>query len=121
TFPQDVRAISGSRGTMWVSTVDTVWRIRGNTAAPFDRPNGLPSDKAFAILDDGRGTMWMTSNKGLRAARIADLDAFADGRLSVLRSRLFDATDGMTSAECMLAGPGAVRLANGTVWFATTA
>jgi len=121
TPPQDVRAITGSRGTMWVSTVATVWRIRGDKAVPFDRPNGLPSDKAFAILDDGRGTMWMTSNKGLRAARIADLDAFADGRLAILPSRLFGASDGMVSAECMLAGPGAARLADGTLWFSTTA
>jgi signal transduction histidine kinase/ligand-binding sensor domain-containing protein/DNA-binding response OmpR family regulator len=119
--PQDVRAIAGVHGSMWVSTVATVWRIRGNTASPFDRPNGLPSDKAFAILDDGRGTLWMTSNKGLRAAKIADLDAFADGRLSVLPSRLFGASDGMVSAECMLASPGGIRLADGTVWFSTTA
>ena len=63
----------------------------------------------------------MTSNKGLRAARISDLDAFADGRLAVLPSRLFSTSDGMVSAECMLASPGAVRLRNGTVWFPTTA
>jgi signal transduction histidine kinase/DNA-binding response OmpR family regulator len=120
--PHDVRAIAaGSNGAMWVSTVATVWRLRGNTAIPFDRPNGLPSDKAFAILDDGRGSLWMTSNKGLRTAKIADLDAFADGHLAVLPSRLFGASDGMKSAECMLAGPGAVRLADGTVWFSTTA
>ena len=119
--PRDVRVITpGPGGSMWVSTVATVWRIRGDTAFTFDRPNGLPRDKAFAILDDGRGTLWMTSNKGLRAAKIADLDAFADGRLAVLPSRLFGASDGMASAECMLAGPGAVRLADGTVWFSTT-
>src|SRR6188472_2951757 len=118
TPPHDVRAIAGgSRGSMWVSTAGTVWRIRGDTAAPLGRPNGLPADKAFAILDDGRGSLWMTSNKGLRTAKIADLDAFADGRLAVLPSRLFGASDGMTSAECMLAGPGALRLADGTVWF----
>jgi signal transduction histidine kinase len=63
----------------------------------------------------------MTSNKGIRAAKIADLDAFADGRLAVLPSRLFGASDGMISAECMLAAPGALRLADGTLWFATTA
>ncbi len=120
--PHDVRVISsGTGGAIWVSTVTTVWRIRGNTATALDRPNGLPSDKAFAILDDGRGTLWMTSNKGLRAAKIADLDAFADGRLASLPSRLFGASDGMTSAECMLASPGAVRLTDGTVWFSTIA
>ena len=122
TPPQDVRAIAaGPHGSMWVSTTATVWRVRGNTAVALDRPNGLPSDKAFAILDDGAGTLWMTSNKGLRAARISDLDAFADGRLAVLPSRLFGTSDGMVSAECMLASPGAVRLRNGTVWFPTTA
>jgi signal transduction histidine kinase/CheY-like chemotaxis protein/streptogramin lyase len=119
--PHDVRAIiGGPRGSMWVSTTDTVWRIRGRTAIPFDRPNGLPSDKAFAILDDGAGTLWMTSNKGVRAAGVDDLDAFADGRLAAVPSRLFGAPDGMISAECMLASPGAVRLADGTVWFSTT-
>jgi signal transduction histidine kinase/ligand-binding sensor domain-containing protein/CheY-like chemotaxis protein len=119
--PRDVRVITpGPGGSMWVSTVATVWRIRGDTAFIFDRPHGLPSDKVFAILDDGRGSLWMTSNKGLRAAKIADLDAFADGRLAVLPSRLFGASDGMSSAECMLAAPGAVRLADGTVWFSTT-
>ena len=120
--PHDVRAItSAPGGSMWLSTAATVWRLRGDTAFPFARPNGLPSDKAFSILDDGRGTLWMTSNKGLRAAKIADLEAFADGRLAVLPSRLFGVSDGMTSAECMLAGPGAARLASGTLWFATTA
>jgi signal transduction histidine kinase/ligand-binding sensor domain-containing protein/CheY-like chemotaxis protein len=119
--PHDVRAIAAApSGSLWVSTTATVWRVRGAAAVPLDRPNGLPSDKAFAILDDGAGTLWMTSNKGLRAARIADLDAFADGRLAVLPSRLFGASDGMVSAECMLASPGAARLADGTVWFSTT-
>jgi signal transduction histidine kinase/ligand-binding sensor domain-containing protein/CheY-like chemotaxis protein len=122
TPPHDVSAMAaGPHGSMWVSTTTTVWRIRGNTATPLDRPNGLPPDKAFAILDDGAGTLWMTSNKGLRAARISDLDAFADGRLAVLPSRLFGASDGMASPECMLASPGAVRLDDGTVWFSTTA
>ena len=116
--PPDVRAIvAGPHGSMWVSTTATVWRVRGNTAVPLDRPNGLPSDKAFAILDDGAGTLWMTSNKGLRAASISDLDAFADGRLAVLPSRLFGTSDGMVSAECMLASPGRRAAGNGTVWF----
>ena len=120
--PLDVSAIvAAPHGSMWVSTTTAVWRVRGNTAVSLNRPNGLPSDKAFAILDDGAGRLWMTSNKGVRAARISDLEAFADGRLAVLPSRLFGTSDGMTSAECMLAGPGAVRLANGTVWFSTTA
>jgi signal transduction histidine kinase/CheY-like chemotaxis protein/ligand-binding sensor domain-containing protein len=119
--PHDVRAIiGGPHDSMWVSTTTTVWRIRGRTAIPLDRPNGLPSDKAFAILDDRAGTLWMTSNKGVRAARIDDLDAFADGRLAVVPSRLFGTPDGMISAECMLANPGAVRLADGTLWFSTT-
>jgi hypothetical protein len=30
-----------------------VWRIRGNVATPLYRANGLPSDKVFAIVDDG--------------------------------------------------------------------
>jgi signal transduction histidine kinase/CheY-like chemotaxis protein/ligand-binding sensor domain-containing protein len=120
--PHDVRAIAaGPHGSMWVSTTATVWRVRGKAAFPFDRRNGLPRDKAFAIVDDGAGTLWMTSNKGVRAARVDDLDAFADGRLAAVPSRLFSTPDGMISAEGMLASPGAVRLVDGTVWFATTA
>src|SRR5206468_10518506 len=44
-----------------------------------------------------------------------------DGRPGALSSRLFGGSDGMVSAECMLAAPGATRLADGTLWFATTA
>ncbi|MEO6235609.1 MAG: two-component regulator propeller domain-containing protein [Vicinamibacterales bacterium] len=122
TPPTDVRAMaSGPDASIWVSTTTSLWRIRGTTTAALDAPHGLPSDKAFALLDDGRGTLWMTSNKGLRAARIADLDAFADGRLAAVPSRLFGASDGMASAECMLAGLGAARIADGSLWFATTA
>ena len=52
--PHEVNAIvAGPDGSMWVGTGATVWRIRGNAAMPLDRPNGLPSDKVFAILDDG--------------------------------------------------------------------
>jgi signal transduction histidine kinase/ligand-binding sensor domain-containing protein/ActR/RegA family two-component response regulator len=121
TPPHDVRVITpGPGGSLWVGTSATVWRIRGGTAVRLDRTGGLPRDRAFAILDDGRGTFWITSNKGLRAVKIADLDAFADGRLTAVQSRLFGVSDGMASAECMLAAPGAVRLADGTLWFSTT-
>ena len=118
--PRDVRAITAApRGRCGSAPP----RPRGAYAAhsvPFDRPKGLPATRRLPSwttpaerLDDVQ--------QGVRAARTDDLDAFADGRLAVLPSRLFGASDGMTSAECMLAGPGAVRLADGTVWFSTTA
>ena len=41
--PHDVRAITpGPAGSMWLSTAATVWRLRGNTAMPFDRAQRPP-------------------------------------------------------------------------------
>ncbi|MRR13428.1 GGDEF domain-containing protein, partial [bacterium] len=72
------------------------------------------------ILDDGKGSLWMTCNKGVCRVSRAELEAVADGRAASLRSVGFGTSDGMRSASA--AGgqqPAGFVAADGRLWFPT--
>jgi signal transduction histidine kinase len=69
-------------------------------------------ERVIGILEDADGNLWISSNTGVY--RVADAGAAS---LSVMR---FGVADGMRISECSSGGhPAAVRLKDGTLWFAT--
>ena len=89
-----------SEGTLWLGTNNGLNRYKDGKFTTFTTGNGLFDDAIFLILDDHRGNLWMTSNRGVFRVAISDLNAFAEGKSSLIRSFSYGVADGMKSKEC---------------------
>ncbi len=82
---------------------------------------GLPGDTLYQILDDGRGFLWLTSNRGVARVAKAALTAFASGR-GDLPLTVYGVADGMDSAECNgQVQPAGWQGRDGRLWLPTVA
>ncbi|MBN6151648.1 diguanylate cyclase [Xanthomonas sp. AmX2] len=84
---------------LWVASDRGLLRLQDGRFRVYDHRAGLPRDKLFRILDDGRGYLWLSSNQGVfRVAResFAQLDA---GRRAQLAVDLVDRSDGMPGSQ----------------------
>ena len=88
-------------GTLWIGTYDGgLNRFADGTFVHIRKRNGLYDDGVFAILDDGEGRFWMSSNRGVHSVARSELDAFASGALRAVSSRAWRSADGMPASEC---------------------
>ena len=83
---------------------------------------GLYANGIHQIVADGLGNLWMSSNRGIFRARLADLDAVADGRLARLDPVAYTERDGMPTREANGSVQDAgFRDRQGRIWFPTQA
>jgi len=88
-------------GTLWIGTNGGgLVRLKNGKFTSFTTRNGLFDDVVFQILDDGRGNLWMSSDKGLFRASKAQLNAFARGLIHSIHCVSYGTSDGMKSKEC---------------------
>lgn len=108
-------------GTLWLGTVGMgVVRLRGADAVAITTDQGLYDDGIWAIVDDGRGNLWMSGDRGLFRVARSELDAVADGDLPMLSSVAYGVDDGMRDSEANGTGkPSGLRTSDGRLWFAT--
>jgi diguanylate cyclase (GGDEF)-like protein len=112
---------SDGEGGVWVGTsgnglghVD----LKSGAARSLARRDGLHDDVVFQVTDSG-SDLWMTSNRGLyRVARDRVLSAMR-GKAADLSGTVYASSDGLPSAECNAAFPGALRTRDGRLWVAT--
>ncbi len=114
-------ALDTAGGGVWIGTSGGgLGRLdlKTGTVRSLLRRNGLHDDVVFQVVDDGTD-LWLTSNRGLyRVARDRVL-AEMNGTKSDLSGTVYSSTDGMPSAECNAAFPGATRTRDGRLWVAT--
>jgi signal transduction histidine kinase/ligand-binding sensor domain-containing protein len=142
-LPNDiVFALHESDAGLWVGTDSGLALLRrdadGRIAlhgpiATFSIDDGLFDDKIFRILADRRGTLWMSSNRGIHRVREADLLALAAGRggrpgaaprgartTDKVRSIGYTRADGMRATQCNGASyPAGWAARDGHLWFPT--
>ena len=108
-------------GAIWVGTYDGgLNRIAKGRITVVQKKDGLFDNGVFAIVDDGLGHFWMTSNRGIYRTRQADLNEFAAGRRRIVHSVGYGVEDGMLSPDCNgNAQPPASRTSDGQLWFPT--
>jgi signal transduction histidine kinase/ligand-binding sensor domain-containing protein/CheY-like chemotaxis protein len=108
-------------GTLWTGTYgDGLYRFRNETATHYSVKNGLFDDVVFQIVDDGRGHLWLTSNRGISRVSKRQLDQVAEGTLRRLTPAVYGIADGMASAECNgNAQPAGLRSTDAALWFPT--
>jgi diguanylate cyclase (GGDEF)-like protein len=110
----------GADGALWLPTGGKgLCRFKDGKWSAIGHAQGMPDD-VFHVLEDARGQYWISSHYGVVRVASGDLTAVADGRLSSLRTVVFDTADGLRSHECMDGGPGATKSRDGVLWFATS-
>jgi signal transduction histidine kinase/ligand-binding sensor domain-containing protein len=120
-FPRAVYAFhEGRGGSTLIGTRDSGllrYREREGAIGRLTEREGLFNDTVYTILEDGRGRLWMSSDKGVYAVAIDELDAFFEGERSAVVSVGYDVLDGMPSRECD--GPAGARGPDGRLYFPT--
>ena len=111
-----------SAGVIWVASNGGVSKwLNGGGFMTFGRGHGLPDTSVRAVASDLDGTLWIGGVSGLVGIKPSELDiAAADPRHKV-RYRLLDFSDGLKGVVDRRGLPNTMRLANGTLWFRTTA
>lgn len=107
-------------GGFWVGTNGQgLGRWDGSRFRSFPGVAGIPRE-IDAMLDDGAGSLWMTSDRGIARAAIADLEQAGAGRGGAVAVVSYGAADGLPSLATGGAGsPAAWRLTDGRLCFAT--
>jgi signal transduction histidine kinase/ligand-binding sensor domain-containing protein len=120
-----VEALYEDKSTvLWVGTYDDgLYRLAhgssGIEVTRYTTADGLYSNRAYEILEDERGYMWMSCDLGLYRVRKQELNDFAAGRISQVISTHFGESDGLPG-ECSEGGPSmAFKAHDGRLWFAT--
>lgn len=118
-------------GTLWIGTAKGLSQMRRAspsnsqplipTVASFPIRAGLLDDAIVEILEDDLENLWLATRQGVFQVSRKDLNAFVDGGISRIPSRVFGRPDGMISPVCVgVAKPSAVKSKDGRLWFATT-
>ena len=79
--------------------------------------HGLPDNSISRILDDRRGRMWISTNRGVAVFDRSALEAAADGRVRMLAPVVFGPERGV--AEANFGSPAGFADADGRLWFGT--
>jgi diguanylate cyclase (GGDEF)-like protein len=108
-------------GTLWFGTWSQgLHRLRDGHLARYTTASGLYDDVAWSVLDDGRGYLWMGSNRGIYRVAKKDLDDYAARRIATIACKVYGTADGMRRRETNWGSPAAIRARDGRLWFGTT-
>jgi ligand-binding sensor domain-containing protein/signal transduction histidine kinase len=105
--------------TLWVGTKDG--GLNRSSANGFTSINlhDLPRE-IDAIVEDARGYLWLTSNRGIVRILASELRACGEGTRCSPHIATYGSSDGMPTEETSSTGhPGAWRTTDGHLWFAT--
>src|SRR4029453_16834095 len=84
------------------------------------RRDGLFDDVQYQILEDGRGSLWMSCSRGIFEVPRRQLEEFAGGTRDSVTSISYGRADGMRSAECSgFTQPAGWKARDGRLWFPT--
>ncbi|HEY8460316.1 MAG TPA: ATP-binding protein, partial [Blastocatellia bacterium] len=108
-------------GSLWIGSYDGgLTRFKDGRFTRYTTKEGLFNDGVFQILEDSRGNLWMSCNRGIYRVSKHELNEFADGRRSSITSIAYGRSDGMLNPECNGGRwPAGVRTRDGKLWFPT--
>jgi len=117
------------RGDVWLGTEGSgLCRLEMSTGRPFSEAplqclgprDGLADPFVSSIAPDGRGHLWLSSNRGLHAVRQGDLQDRLDGRIDRFSTVSLGRRDGMIEPETNgVRKPSVARAPDGSLWYPT--
>jgi len=110
-----------SGGRIWATTrANGLALIEDGGVRVVDHRHGLPALPLYSAIDDGRGSMWLSSPAGLFQVQRPLLEDVVTGRRTRLAVNSWGQEDGMRTIECQNVGyPSAWKDSRGDLWFAT--
>ena len=107
-------------GTLWIAEYGGgMWRFRDGKFKAITTKDGLPNNLPDAILGDGNGNLWVSSDRNIFRFSLKELNDSADGRISSISPVSYGLAEGMRSSECNSGSPGGWRTTDGRIWFPT--
>src|SRR5271165_2252517 len=103
-------------GSVWATTLEKVVRWKDGVRRDLTTRNGLPCDGIFAALIDSRESLWLYSRCGIIVIERSQLDGWSEHPDSLVRFRLFDASDGVQPGLTPLK-PQVTQSRDGRLWF----
>jgi signal transduction histidine kinase/ligand-binding sensor domain-containing protein len=108
----------GADGALWAATDGGLSRIKDGHVTTLSGKNALPCDKVVATIEDNDHSIWLNLACGLVRIAQAELDAWIADPNRVLKTTIFDTSDGVRSHA---AGGGfqplMTKSGDGRIWF----
>ncbi|MBK5256374.1 MAG: diguanylate cyclase, partial [Vicinamibacteria bacterium] len=111
--------LEDERGVLWIGGMG-LGRLEHGRLVRFGAALGFAERRVHAMLRDGLGNLWISTNTGIYRVRLDDLDAFAKGAAPKPHFEPFRESEGVSAAEGNGGSqPAAWRTQDGRLWFAT--
>jgi signal transduction histidine kinase/ligand-binding sensor domain-containing protein len=114
----------GDDGSLWISTVGGLSRLKNNRLATITSRNGLPCDTVHWAVEDDENSMWLYTACGLVRIAHSELNAWVaavdkgQDKTPVIQVTVFDSSDGVGSlSEPDHYHPGVAKTPDGKIWF----
>jgi len=115
----DVTAILCEDQHVWVGTADgSLHLVRNDRALALPIKGGVSSGHALQILDDNRGSIWMTGERGITRLERSELLKVANSNVAAATARVYDFRDGFGRWEFQgVSQSSGIRRADGSLAF----
>ena len=108
----------GSRGSLWAATEGGLSRLKDGHISTLTGKNGLPCDAVQWSMEDDDHAIWLYMSCGLARIERSELDAWVSDPKHVVKTTVFDATDGVRSQAHLNSNtPPVTKSTDGKIWF----
>ena len=108
----------GPNGGLWAATEGGLSRIKDEHIATMTQKNGLPCDDVHWSMEDADHAVWLYMPCGLVRIARSELDTWINDPKYVLKTTVFDNSDGVRSVGVYgAAGPHVTKSPDGRIWF----
>jgi signal transduction histidine kinase/ligand-binding sensor domain-containing protein len=111
----------GRDGTLWAGSDAGLLAVRGGAVRRMGRPEGLPDDAVYQVLEDGGGDLWLSGERGVARVARRQVEDLLAGRRGQLEPYVYGTADGLPAAQGSRGSqPSGVVSRSGRVLIATT-
>ena len=106
-------------GGLWFGTrTGGLFRWRSGKLSHFTTSSGLPSNSIYELVEDPKGTLWISGPTGVSEVNRRELDAAADDPTHRIKVTLYGISEGLEAIQmCGGEKPAGLLASNGEVWF----
>lgn len=111
-----------SSGILWIGTAGSGLRCWSDgKITTFTTKNGLIDDFIYGVAEDSRGSLWMSTNRGIIQIKRDDIFNFIQGKIDYLYPSFYDENEGMASRQGSSGGhPALIASSSGLIYCATS-